>query len=152
MRLLLNKTTSRLIINISLGLLFVSLTQAAFCEEGVCQSNWAGISLFLFGFLGPFTSVAGLSWLANPALIISWISFYKNRKTSLIASILACCFALFFRFCTQIRDDEGGFLHTITGYRAGYWLWLASSLTMLVGNLYLLLVKKDTLVDSPELH
>jgi hypothetical protein len=143
MSLLLIKTTkSKWIINTSLGLFLLSLTQAAYCVEGVCQRSWAGISLFLFGILGPFTSFAGLTWLANPALIISWISFYKNRKISFLSSAFACCFALLFLFCTQIREDEGGFLHTISGYRLGYWLWLTSSLTMLSGNIYLLSAKQ----------
>jgi len=112
---LFKSTKSKWVINLSLGLFFVSLTQPAYCTEGICQKNWAGVNLVLFGFLGPFTSFAGLTWLANPALIVSWVSFYKNRKTSLIACALASCFALPFLFCTEIREDEGGFLHKIQG-------------------------------------
>ncbi|HAL82468.1 MAG TPA: hypothetical protein DCO83_09725, partial [Mucilaginibacter sp.] len=31
-------------------------------------------------------------------------------------------------------DNEGGFYSEIISYKIGYWLWLASSLTMLIGN------------------
>lgn len=120
---------------LSIALFICSLTQAAFCVEGDCQSYWSGLCIVITGPLGFWLSPAGFSWLANPALLIAWLSVNKDSKRSLIASIVATLFALCFLVFKTIISDEGGLPHQITGYQIGYWLWLMSSIVMLGGNL-----------------
>jgi len=54
--------------------------------------------------------------------------------TSTIALVLSLSFLLF----KQIIKDEGGNYGIITGYRAGYWLWVGTMVAVFIGNLMML--------------
>lgn len=123
--------SNKLVLAISLGLLIISFTQDCYCTEGRCAES---LAIFFSGALGFFMSWAGLSWLANPFLVTSWIAFSKNPGSSLITSLLASLLALSFLFFKEIMDNEGGYASSIISYKLGYWLWLSSCLTMLIGN------------------
>lgn len=85
------------------------------------------------------------TWWVNPLLFLSWILIRNTEvsdKLSLISTILAASFLLF----GSVIDDEAGHCNTITSYKLGYWLWLASSLTMLIGNRTL--KQKQTSADT----
>jgi hypothetical protein len=80
----------------------------------------------------------GFTWLANPAILIAWIFIRKNPKKSLSASIVGFLLAISFLFFQNMVLDEGGNMQQITAYHhLGYWLWQASMVFMLSGNLIL---------------
>lgn len=103
-------------------------------EEG---EEGEGAALLLSGFFGFFSTAVGWSWLANPALWVAWGYFIKKPRQSFIASVIAVFFALSFLLFKTIMINEAGGTSSIVRYRIGYWLWLASSLVMLIGNIYL---------------
>ena len=120
------------ILLISISVFIFSLTQKCFCTASNCGDS---IVVLLFGFLGITTGGAAITWIANPALLISWIFIKKDLKKSLIASIVASTFAVSFLFFESVISDEAGHYSKIINYKIGYWLWLSSCLIMLIGNI-----------------
>jgi len=116
----------------SIVLFVVSLTQKCYCTQVSCGDS---IAVLLSGSFGFFLCPAAFTWLANPAILISWISFNKNQKKSLITSLIAVCVSISFLFFDKIIINEAGTYGQIVGYRIGYWLWLTSLTLMLLGNL-----------------
>ena len=115
-------------------MLLISLTQNAYFTTGMNESVGSfGLVAFLFGWMG--LSGAGVSWLANPLLIISWILLFRNSKVSLILSGLALFFAFSFLGFKEVIVNEGGGKSEIIAYGNGYWLWLSSCGLNLMGNL-----------------
>lgn len=102
------------------------------------------IGSFLSGFFGIFIGGACLTWLANPLLIVSWITFKKKKKISFLLSSIALLIGLSFLMFDEIIINEGGYYGQITGYRLGYWLWICSMITILIGNIYNQIIKKKT--------
>ena len=127
-----SKLTGRIALIISVVLLVGSFTQECYCTTQHCADS---IAALLAGGLGFFFSWAGLTWLANPLLIASWITINKRSQLSLIFSLSATLLALSFLLFKGIMDNENGDLNDIISYQPGYWLWVASSLTMFTGNL-----------------
>ncbi len=126
-----NATSAPLIISIVLFLL--SLTQKCYCTTSNCSDS---IMVFLIGWLGAFSGGAAITWFANPALMVSWLTFTKSPNTSLIASGIAALFALAFLTFYQVTANENGQAQQIISYKPGYWLWVASAVVMLSANLY----------------
>jgi hypothetical protein len=90
-----------------------------------------------FGAIGGIMSAAGFTWYANPALWLSWMFFKKRSTKALLTSCIALAIALSFLLFTQIADNQAGVQSTITGYQAGYWLWVASMCVTLAGSFIL---------------
>jgi len=85
------------------------------------------IAIFLSGWLGLFSgSTACVAWLANPLFFVAAILFLRNRRRATVVGLLAFLFAASFLFARSIINDEAGHYAKITGYKAGYWLWLGS--------------------------
>jgi hypothetical protein len=80
--------------------------------------------------------VATLPWLANPLLIVSFFTIRHSAKTTLVLSVLSALLMLLFLCVDTIIDNEAGSHGTVTGYKAGYWLWVASSVFMMLASLY----------------
>jgi len=125
------KPTKSFILTLSIGLFIVSLFQQCFCTSFGCAYS---IAVLFSGSFAFYLCNAGLVWLANPLLLISWIQFNKNHKFSLITSFVAMIISLSFLFFSKIIDNEAGVYSAILSYKLGYWLWLSSSLTMFIGN------------------
>jgi len=125
----------RITLFISIGLFLISLTQDGYCTTSNCDS--LGVGLLIMGAIGFFLSPAGFTWLANPILFYSWRKARYDNKPSLIASLIAFILSLAFLFFKKIVADEAGNYYKIIGYQPGYWLWLMSSATMLIGNFVL---------------
>lgn len=110
----------------SVILLGIALSQDAY-YTGDRQDSVGSSSLvaFLFGWMniaGP-----GISWLANPALIISYIQHSRGKlKLALYYSLAALLLCLIFLLFREIIVSEAGHTGEITGYGLGYWLWLSS--------------------------
>ena len=129
----------------SIVLFLCSLTQKSYCTTNQCGDS---IGAVLIGGIGIAFGGTALAWLANPLLWISWIFIKRNRKLSLICSIVSPLVCLSFLLFDKIIDDEAGHYNEITGYKMGYWLWLASSLAMLAGNLILFASKQKIAIKS----
>jgi hypothetical protein len=128
---------------ISMGLYAVSLTQQCYCVTGACGNHWSGISLMAMGAIGGIMSAAGLTWYANPLIWAAW-SLIKNKpKRAIFFSLLATLLSASFMLATQISDLQPDVTTYITEYRIGYWLWLASMSTMLVGSIIVSFLSKD---------
>ncbi|MBB6130140.1 hypothetical protein HDF22_004279 [Mucilaginibacter lappiensis] len=125
----------------SISLLLLSLTQQAYCTPGRCTDS---IAIYISGLFGFYLSSAGIVWLANPLLLISWITVKRYFKLSLITSLLATIISIAFLFFTKIIDNSGGYYNRIISYKLGYWLWVCSALVMFVGTaIYSYILKRS---------
>ncbi|MCO4292745.1 hypothetical protein NF867_07715 [Solitalea sp. MAHUQ-68] len=122
---------NKVITVISLGLFMYALTQKCYCTTASCADSFA---VLLSGTLGWVFGGATLTWFANPLLILSWFTINKKPKLSLICSLLAVLISLSFLLFKRIISDEAGNYKEIISYRLGYWLWVASSSIMFIGN------------------
>lgn len=129
---------------ISFILLAISLTKNAYYIEGMRESVGSfGLIAFLLGwmdFSGPL-----LVWLANPLLFLSWVFLFSKRaKRALIPGILAVIFSMSFLFFENIVANEGGGKSQIISYDIGYWIWISSFITNLLGNFALTLITRNS--------
>ena len=138
------KPAARIFLFCSIGLFLASLVLPAFCYKqfegkgGGCESVGPGIFLLLFGwldvlFMGAATGGAGLTWIANPLLMLAWTTF-KYPKVSIWFSTFAVIFSASFLFFTQIIVTEAGHYRPICHWLPGYWFWLFSTIMMVVRN------------------
>jgi hypothetical protein len=135
--------TSLVTLIISIGIYIISLTQEAFCTANACGDHWSGLSIVAMGAIGGIMSVAGLTWYANPLLWVAWSLINKKTKKAFFFSLGATAVALSFLLFDQIADRKPGVMVYITNYRAGYWLWLASMITMVIGSFIVYIFRKD---------
>lgn len=125
---------------LSIALFFVALTQPCFDTKQEAGDVGEGFALLISGFFGLFSGT-GLAWLANPALLASWIcAFIKRPNRAFLFSLIASLFAWSFMGFTTIMVDEAGHFSAITNYRPGYWLWLGSNVVMTAGSLAVLII------------
>ena len=131
-----------LTISVSIILLSIALTQDAYYTGKKEDSiGSGGIFAFLLGWMN--ITAAGISWLANPALIISYIKHAKGKlKHALYFAIAALVFSLSFLLFNEIIVNESGSKSLITGYGPGYWFWLASIIADLAGIVIALVREK----------
>lgn len=120
-------------------LLSVALYVICLPLEGVCTNGECGIGILylIFGALGFFLSVTNLAWLANVALFIAWANLTSGiTRLGMAGAVLAPILATLPLMMPDIVSNEGGVPTRIDGYGAGYWLWLASTVVMLLGYLW----------------
>jgi hypothetical protein len=127
---------------LSIFLFVISLTQKTFClEPANCEDTLPGYFLIVIGILGVAFGGACLCWLANPFILIAWLSF-KNIKISFFFSLLAVISSSSFLLFKEMIANEGGTYSEISHYHAGYWFWLSSIFIMLIANTIRLYLKK----------
>jgi hypothetical protein len=125
---------------VSIVLFLASLTQDGFYIDREDPRAWAScIGLLLVGWLGVIMGVP--AWLANPFLVGAWVlaCFRRMRWIGLCCALISLAFMLSFLLHGEIMTDEAGGYSKITGYGAGYWLWVASAAAALVGSLIAIL-------------
>ena len=120
---------------ISMVFFVLSLTQKAYCTTTNCSDS---IMVFLLGWAAIFSTGAGICWFANPLLFGSWFLLKKNLKLSMFMGMTSALLALFFLMFSSIVDNEGAIPHPIISYNMGYWLWVCSTVTMLIGTYVLM--------------
>lgn len=125
---------------ISIGVFLFSLTQQSFCTDNFCGTS---IMDLFSGAIGIFLGGAALTWLANPLILMSWITYKKNPKLSLKCGALAFLISVSFLFFNKIVSDEAGNCRKIISYQLGYWLWVLSALVMFAGISLSFLFNKD---------
>lgn len=145
------RSLSKITLVVSLGLYLASLTQQGYCISGACGDHWVGISLVAMGAIGGIMSLAGLTWYANPALWLAWSQINKSPKRALIFSSIGAILAASFLLADEISDLKPNIKYYITGYQSGYWLWLASMVTMLAGSFITYLIAKRRVIETPVL-
>ena len=127
-----------IILNASIGVFLTSLTQQCFCTTDSCGYSIAAV---FSGAIGLLLGGAGITWLANPILLASWIWFKKKQHLSLIASFISTLISLSFLLFKDVMINEAGNYDQITSYKLGYWLWVLSSFIMFAGNVWLYFIK-----------
>lgn len=126
------KRQKKALLIISFVLFALSLTQQAYCTSETCANS---LVVFIIGWAGVVFGGAGLTWLANPLMVLSWYLTLKDSKHSFKISLVATLICLSFLFFAEVLSDEEGHYRQITSYEPGYWLWLSSSAVMLAGNM-----------------
>ncbi|HEY8927790.1 MAG TPA: hypothetical protein VIM55_01265 [Mucilaginibacter sp.] len=134
---------------LSIVLYVFALTQACFDTQAQAGESGEGIALLISGAFGFFSSAAGLTWLANPALWISWIFMRRRYTLSMITSLASLIIGLLFLKVSEFMVNEGGTYSDITGYRIGYWLWLSSITLMFTANLYIYFFERNQVNEAP---
>lgn len=122
-----------LLLGISVISYLLSLTQDTFCSGGSCH-GWPGWGVLVMGWLEPVSLAAvgpfvAFAWYANPLLVASWICCgpVRWRTGSICLAALACLLSSLFLLGNRVDTSEACISHEITGYAAGYWLWMFSS-------------------------
>jgi uncharacterized membrane protein len=130
-RMILYKNFKRNTALLSIGLYLISLFHNCYCSYRECES---GLGLLLTGWMGLYMGGPVLAWLANPFLLIAWCTVDRYNYASLVFSLMAVLAAVSFLFFNEVYDPLMEFMNTITNYKPGYWLWLASCVVMLIAN------------------
>ncbi|WP_426061941.1 hypothetical protein [Hymenobacter sp. B1770] len=138
-----SKAFKWIIIVSSMALFAISLTQYAYCTEadqnGECTQ---AVSVLLVGWLGIVGGGVALTWFANPFLLLSWMLALNFTKFAVLTSGFALLLMLSFLAFREVMVNEAGGYSKIAETCSGYWLWIASALVMLVGNL--IVMRKET--------
>jgi len=72
-------------------------------------------------------AASNLAWVANPLLFAAWHSIFTRRgKQAKSLSLFSLIAAGSFLAMQTVINNEGGVAVPITGYNAGYWLWVTS--------------------------
>ncbi len=120
-----------------ISLFIVSLFLLPFTIEGDNPKPWPiGLWCFLLGWLTVATG-AGISWLANPFLILSWFMFHRNIKAAIWLSSVATFFCFSFMFFDEVVTNEAGLHKRINSIGIGYYVWLSSSVITFVSTIIL---------------
>lgn len=132
----------------SASLLLFSLTKNIFFITGMKESIGSfGLTSFFLGWLNLFG--AGICWLANPFLILSWATLIAgSRKRALIFAGISLFFSLLFLTMRNILANEGGSQSEIIAYDTGYWLWLSSCIVNCIGNLIVYKMNTANTIDN----
>jgi hypothetical protein len=123
---------------LSIVLYVLSMCFVVFYGKTEAHMNAYGLPVFIMGaiyiFLAPeySTLILFLIWLSNPLLWLAWI-FIKRPKRSFYLSLISSLLAL--SFVIWIYSD--------VTLGPAYFLWLASSLTVLIGSLSMLKIVKS---------
>ena len=129
---------------ISISLFLISLTQYAFYIGTNCNTKNIGTpvesSYALFcGWLSiGMEDGASISWIANPILFLSWITFALSKRISFIFSSLATLFAISFLFFKNVITNEAGIPMEVSHYGIGYFFWLSSCIVIMIGSVKLI--------------
>ena len=130
-----NKKFNRFVLYFSIGLFVLSLVLPCFRTENDGNDASEGFLALLIGFFGPFSCPAWFSWTANPILLISWTSFNKRPRKSLILSFFASIVCLSFLAFDSIKMGDTDRYSRIISHEYGYWVWTASAFVLFIGNL-----------------
>lgn len=127
-------TLRLILLGTSVLLYAASLFQNAVYTDKGDGDGFPALLMALGGWVGLFAGL--LDWLANPLLAAAWASMVssRTRHAALPLAAASLAFALSFLRHDTIMTDEGGTYSTITAYGAGYWLWIGSIFTALVGS------------------
>ncbi len=131
---------------ISILIFALSLCFIAFKVEDMGTiKDYKSSEVFL---MGPISFLGGgifefLVWTANGWFLISAIFCYKKYPlSSLILSVISFLTAGSFFFWNEILVAESGRMGKICSLEIGYFLWIASILSLVLGSFYLIVKSK----------
>ena len=97
--------------------------------------------------VGPFVA---FSWYANLCIGLTWILVVAGaRRSAVILGLVGGLLGLSFLLGNSVMVAESGSTYRVTGYAAGYWLWLGSLCLALLSAT--LLPKSEVSVQSGSL-
>lgn len=129
---------SNLILLICLLLYLASLPFTAVYTK---DHEMSGLACALFGWTE--MEGGGIAWLANPLLFFAAFSLLlKKTKISAVTSLIAFGLTFCYLSVGEITVNEAGHQFPITGYGPGYFLWMASCFTLLLGSIILMITSK----------
>jgi hypothetical protein len=138
-------------INISLILFFISLTQNAvkIYYHGECLYS-SSISYLLSGGIAFFGGglLEQIIWFANPLSLIAIIMLQRNDRKAIVLSCIALLLAISFSFWTEILGSESGSQAKILSLELGYFLWVASIITLTIGTFLFFIIEKKELNEE----
>ena len=143
----LNRSTA-----VSVVIFLAAMTQPAFYQNRAAEPVTHAVWLLLSGWMGVL--IGYFEWIANPLILYSWISARRTRAgPALLAALLATAFILSFLFVKKMNWPGMATDTTpdVQGYAAGYWLWLASALVMVLasGVEFVLRIRKSKIAVLP---
>ena len=101
-----------------------------------------GYFLILIGWLGVISG--HFSWFANIFILVGIKNLYQSRfERAGIYGSISFLLVLSFWLADDIMVNENGNSETIEFYLIGYWLWLAASLSILLGAVFLSILKHN---------
>ena len=110
-----------------------------FLRNGTSDETWAGYIVLLLGWLGPF--LGQFAWYANPLLFVGMITFLVRQWVAtivLIALALLMAANTCLLFFQEVPADEAGVnMLTLQNLHIGFYLWIASILTIGIGAIIL---------------
>lgn len=125
---------SNLILLICLLLYLASLPFTAVYAKG---HEMSGLGCALLGWAE--MGGGGIAWMANPLLFIgAFFLLLKQVKISAVISLIAFGLTFCYLSVDEITVNEAGHKFPITGYGPGYFLWIASCFSLLIGNIILI--------------
>ncbi|AZB09009.1 hypothetical protein EG344_09335 [Chryseobacterium sp. G0162] len=134
---------TNLILLICLILYLTSLPFTAVYAKG---HDMSGLACALLGWAE--MDGGGIAWLANPLLFIgAFFLLLKQIKISAVLSLIAFGLTFCYLSVGEITVNEAGHKFPITGYGPGYFLWVASCFSLLIGNI--ILMKAPEKVQNP---
>ncbi|MFC2074412.1 hypothetical protein ACFLR3_04080 [Campylobacterota bacterium] len=120
------------LIYISIVLFIASLAMPSYIHAA--EASFPGIFCLFFGPFGLL--FLHFTWLANPFLLMSWISaLKKNYAGSIATAIVSLLIALTFPLYKDLPQGSSGIFPFKIQY--GYYIWIASIGSMIVINIYL---------------
>jgi len=131
--LMFHTRTSTLLAKLSLVLFVISLSQTALYIDAPGDNAESSLLLLLAGWLGMLIGwVPAFCWLANILYALSVLYYFKRNRTALLTSIASLPLAAAFLKTSQLIVSESPTYAVITGYGAGFWLWLGSMLVLTI--------------------
>lgn len=117
------------------SLLLPAITLGSFSVPGwqFLMQGWKGLTSL---------NVGGLSWLANPLLVVSWLAFTfpRYRLVAPVCAGLALLAALTSFLFNLLGGAEAGLL--ISAYDVGFYLWLGSTFLQTAASMLQMQLKK----------
>lgn len=124
-----------LLLILSIILFVASLFTLPFTIEGDNPKPWPiGLWCLLLGWISVGVG-AGVTWLANPFLMLSWMMLAKRSRSAFWLSLIAVFFCSLFPFTHEVLANEGGGTRRITSIGPGYYLWFGSSIVTFISTI-----------------
>jgi hypothetical protein len=103
------------------------LPRESFCVNASCH-GFPGWGVLAFGWIEVVIfPIPGVCWLANPALVLTWLQIAMSHRTAaILGSLGSTVLGAAFLLSPRVLVSESGNPDPVQGYAIGYWLWLAS--------------------------
>jgi hypothetical protein len=122
----------RIFRRLSVVLFFISLPLTAFIMG---TESVSGFKALIYGWVG-IRRFSGVPWLANPLCLFTWFLFFspklEARRNAVFTSAAAFLLSLSFLLVREIPPISPGMKAAAVSAKVGYWLWLASMVSLFV--------------------